>query len=61
MKNHRILIGHSDAPELVEEFTAALKAKFGDDIQYEVVMVNPTAGSHCGPNGLGICFHAKHR
>ena len=61
VKNHRILIGHSDAPELVEEFTAALKAKFGDDIQYEVVMVNPTAGSHCGPNGLGICFHAKHR
>lgn len=61
VKNHRILIGHSDAPELVEEFTTALKAKFGDDIQYEVVMVNPTAGSHCGPNGLGICFHAKHR
>jgi fatty acid-binding protein DegV len=25
------------------------------------VDVNPTAGSHCGPNGVGVCFHAKNR
>ena len=61
VKDHRIIIGHSDAPDLVEEFAAALKAKFGDDVKYDVVIVNPTAGSHCGPNGLGVCFHAKHR
>ena len=61
VKNHRIYIGHTDAPALVEEFAGALREKLGDDVKYEVVIVNPTAGSHCGPNGLGICFHAKHR
>ncbi len=61
IKNHSIYIGHTDADQLVEELSAALKVKFGDDIKYEVVAVNPTAGSHCGPNGIGICFHAVHR
>ena len=46
---------------LVEELAQSLKEKFGDDIKYEVVIVNPTAGSHCGPNGIGLCFHARHR
>ena len=60
-KNHSIYIGHTDADALVEELAAAMKQKFGEDIKYEVVVVNPTAGSHCGPNGIGVCFHAHHR
>ena len=61
VKNHSIYIGHTDAENLVEELAQSLKEKFGDDIKYEVVIVNPTAGSHCGPNGIGLCFHARHR
>ena len=37
-----------------------IEEKYGkQDIVY--VDVNPTAGSHCGPNGVGVCFHAKSR
>ena len=58
---HPVYIGHTDAPELVEELTAALREKYGDALNLRVVVVNPTAGSHCGPNGIGVCFHAIHR
>ena len=58
---HRLAVGHTDAPEIAEEVAAALRAKFGPALAVEIVPVNPTAGSHCGPNGVGICFHAKHR
>ena len=61
VKGHRVVIGHSDCPELVEMATAMLRAKFGDDLRIVTTAVNPTIGSHCGPNGLGICFHAIHR
>ena len=30
-------------------------------LQIDFVIVNPTAGAHCGPNCVGIAFHAKHR
>ncbi|MBQ2469395.1 MAG: DegV family protein [Clostridia bacterium] len=58
---HPVYIGNSDAPELVEELTAALRAKYGDALNLKVITVNPTAGSHCGPNGVGVSFHAKRR
>ena len=61
LKNHRMIIGHTDALELAEEVGDMLKEKFGDDLNIEYVVTNPTAGSHCGPNGVGVCFHAKHR
>ncbi len=61
IKSHRIIIGHTDAMQIVEEVKALLIEKFGDDLNIEIVEVNPTAGSHCGPNGVGICFHAVHR
>ena len=37
-----------------------IENKFGPQ-NIEYVDVNPTAGSHCGPNGVGVCFHAIHR
>ena len=58
---HRICIGHTDAPEIADQVAQALKAKFGDKLEPEIVCVNPTAGAHCGPNGVGVCFHAVHR
>ena len=59
--NHRLIIGNADAPEIVEEVKEELIAKFGDKLQIEVVSVNPTAGSHCGPDTIGVCFHAYNR
>ena len=61
IKAHRVVIGHSDIPEIAKEAERLLKEKFGQDLQVLTTVVNPTIGSHCGPNGLGICFHAKHR
>ena len=61
VKAHRVVIGHSDCPDIASEAEALLKEKFGQDLNVVTTMVNPTIGSHCGPNGVGICFHAKHR
>ena len=61
IKAHRVVIGHSDAYENAHEIGEMLKAKLGDDLNIEYVIVNPTAGSHCGPDGVGVCFHAIHR
>jgi fatty acid-binding protein DegV len=58
---HRVVIGHSDCPDLVELAKSLLREKFGDSLNILTTVVNPTIGSHCGPNGLGICFHAIHR
>ena len=60
IEKHRICIGHTDAPEIARNIGQMIENKYGkQDIVY--VDVNPTAGSHCGPNGVGVCFHAKHR
>lgn len=61
IKDHLVAIAHCDAPELVEKVIIKLKEKYGEDLNVEVVPVNPTAGSHCGPDSLGITFHAIHR
>lgn len=61
IKDHRVIVGHTDAPELVEEAVRLLREKFGDDLPILTCDVNPTAGSHCGPSTVGICFHAKNR
>ena len=60
IEKHRICIGHTDAPELAQELGRMIEEKYGKQ-NIEYVYVNPTAGSHCGPNGVGVCFHAKHR
>ena len=61
VKNHHFIVGHTDAPELAETMAAMLREKFGQDLEIEFVVTNPTAGSHCGPNGVGIAFHSIHR
>ena len=37
------------------------KEKYGKDLDIEVTTVNPTIGSHCGPDAVGVAFYAKHR
>lgn len=60
IERHRICIGHTDSPEIAQTVGRMIEERYGkQDIVY--VEVNPTAGSHCGPNGVGVCFHAKHR
>ena len=61
VEKHRVIIGHSDALELALELAEMLKEKFGDNLRIEYALVNPTAGSHCGPDAVGVSFHSKHR
>lgn len=61
VKAHRLIIGHTDALPLARQLGDMLCARLGDDLRIEYVAVNPTAGSHCGPDAVGVCFHAKHR
>lgn len=61
VKNHPVVIGHSDCPELAHQLGDMLTEKFGKDLNIEYVMVNPTAGCHCGPDGLGLTFHSIHK
>jgi len=60
IEKHRICIGHTDALEIAQEVGRMIEERFGKQ-NIEYVYVNPTAGSHCGPNGVGVCFHAIHR
>ncbi|MGN0504423.1 MAG: DegV family protein [Ruminococcus sp.] len=60
VKDHKVIIGHTDAYETAVEIRDMLIGKFGE-LDCEIVAVNPTAGSHCGPNCVGVSFHAKHR
>ena len=61
IKSYRFYVGHTDAPDIAQEVGRMLKERFGADLDIEYVVANPTAGSHSGPNGVGVCFHAKHR
>lgn len=61
IKAHRFIVGHTDAPELASQMADLLHARFGDDLEIEFVCTNPTAGAHCGPNGVGVAFHSKGR
>ena len=61
IKGHRVIIGHTDALDQAKELERQLKELLGDDLNTEIVVVNPTAGSHCGPDTIGVCFHAIHR
>ena len=61
LDKHLITVGHADSPELANEMVALIRERFGENLNIRVVEVNPTAGSHCGPNTVGVGFHAIHR
>lgn len=61
IEEHRILIANSDADDLVAEVKDELIAHFGDKLNIQIYDVNPTIGSHSGPNACGISFHSIHR
>jgi DegV family protein with EDD domain len=59
--NHHIIIGHTDALDLAKNLGDQLQEKYDHKLDIEYVVVNPTAGSHCGPDTIGICFFARHK
>lgn len=59
--DHRVIVGHADTPQIAEKIVSALREKYGERLNVQLADVNPTAGSHCGPNTVGVCFHAIHR
>lgn len=61
IKGNRIIIAHTDALAWAEQMEEMLRKRFGEDIKVNKIVVNPTAGAHCGPNVLAIAFHVKHR
>lgn len=61
VKNHRVIIGHTDTPDIAAEIASMLKEKYGEDLNIIICPTNPTSGSHCGPNGVGVSFHSIHR
>ena len=61
LKDHRVIVASADSKDIADELTAIIKERFGDDLNILYVDVNPTAGSHCGPNTVGVSFYAKHR
>ena len=59
--SHKIIIAHSDADADVAELVSLLRGMYGDAAKIEIVAANPTAGSHCGPDCVGIAFHSSGR
>lgn len=59
--SHRVIIGHTDSPDIAEEIKNRLIAEYGENLRVEICVTNPTAGAHCGPNGVGVAFHSVHR
>ena len=61
VENHRVIVGHADAFELAEELANKLQEVYNNKLKIEYAVVNPTAGSHCGPNTVGVAFHSIRR
>ena len=61
MYDHEIIIGHTDNIDLAHTLGEMLLKKYGDKLNINYVVVNPTTGSHCGPDTVGIAFYAKHK
>lgn len=59
--DYPIIIGHSDIPEVANKLKEMILEKFGKDLKIEMVVCNPTAGAHSGPDGVGVAFHAINR
>lgn len=57
---HRVIVGHTDALDIAKQIGQTLIDKYGP-LVIEYAAVNPTAGSHCGPDTVGIAFYAKHK
>lgn len=61
VEKYEITVASTGCRELAGIIVDKLKEKYGSDIDVKIIDINPTIGSHCGPDCTGICFHAKER
>jgi DegV family protein with EDD domain len=61
IQDHKVYIAHCDCMFLAERMAHMLRNKFGRDLDIEFICVGAVPGSHCGPDCIGVTFHAKHR
>lgn len=61
ISEHRVIIAHTDCQFLAERMAHLLRMKFGKDLKIDFVTVSPIPGAHCGPDCIGVSFHAIHR
>jgi len=61
VEKHRVIVGHADALDLATELANKLQEVYDNKLNIEFAVVNPTAGSHCGPDTVGVAFHASKR
>lgn len=61
LTKHKVIIAHSDAIDLAEDLAQMLQQAFNNELDIEFSVVNPTIGGHCGPDCVGVSFHALHR
>ena len=59
--DYPIGIMHADCEEDALFLKSKIEEIVGKDAQIWLQPVGPTVGTHCGPNTLGIAFHAKRR
>jgi DegV family protein with EDD domain len=61
IQDHRVIIAHTDCLFLAERMGHLLRQHFGRDLHIDYVVVSPIPGAHCGPDCIGVSFHAIHR
>lgn len=60
IQNTRVIIGHANCLDDAKYLASLLEEKFGK-LNIEYVVVNPTAGAHCGPDSMGVAFRTVSR
>ena len=60
IQNTRVIIGHANWLDDAKYLASLLEEKFGK-LNIEYVVVNPTAGAHCGPDSMGVAFRTVSR
>ena len=60
IQNTRVIIGHANCLDDAKYLASLLEEKFGK-LNIEYVVVNPTAGAHCGPGSMGVAFRTVSR
>ncbi len=59
---YKICVLHADCQSDGEELIRLIKAAFPDkELDFELQMVGPVIGAHCGPGTVGLIFHCNHK
>lgn len=61
IEDYPVIIGHTDCMVIAKELEEMLQKQFDNKLKITFVETNPTIGSHCGPDGVGVTFHGIHR